>query len=152
VRDGDGCFVGPAPTSDLAVLGSEVASLGPHGCARGLDQSSPEPWVAAAGADVPALACRFVASWAHAGPGREIGGGGESGHVGTGLGDDHVDRKAIEPGNWKQRLVDRLEHGGPSIDLFRQRTDRFVEEVHVSEDATAGNRVVGAGSVPSTLR
>src|SRR5947207_6320290 len=85
-----------------------------------------------------------MAAWAHAAPGGEIGGGRKPGHVGAGLGDDYVDREAIETRHRKQPRVDRPERRGASIDLFSQRSDRLVEEVDVSEDATAGHGVVGA--------
>ena len=38
VGNGDSCSVGSATAGDLAILGAEVASLGPHGGACGLDQ------------------------------------------------------------------------------------------------------------------
>ena len=71
-------------------------------------------------------------------------GGREPAHVGAGLGDDHVDREAIEAGNGEQRLVDRIERGGAGIDLLGQRRDRVVEEVEVTEDPTTGHGVVRA--------
>jgi hypothetical protein len=100
--------------------------------------------VAGRGADPAAFAGGFVATWADTGPGREIAGGWEPGHVGAGLGDDHVDREAIEPRNGEQRLVDRIERGRASVDLLGQRPDRLIKEVEVSEDPTTGHRVVRA--------
>jgi hypothetical protein len=85
-----------------------------------------------------------VSAGADTGPGREISSGAEPSHVGAGLGDDHIDREAIEARDREQRLVDGIERGGSRVDLLGQRPDRVVKEIEVSEEPTACDSVVGA--------
>src|SRR5262249_1317055 len=129
---------------DLTVLGAEVASFRSRRGSGGLDQRPAKPRVAVGRADAASLARGFVVARAQADPGREIARGREPRHVGAGLSDDHVDRVPVEAWHRQEQPVDRCEDGGTRIDLLGQRRERLVEEVEVTEDATAGDGVVGA--------
>jgi hypothetical protein len=125
-------------------VGAEVASLSARRGPGGLDQRAPEPLVAARGGDAAAFARRLVAARAQANPGGQIAGSREPGHVGAGLGDDHLDREPVEPGHRQKRRVHRRKRGRARIDLLGQGGDRLAQEVEMIEDPPAGDGVVGA--------
>jgi len=86
-----------------------------------------------------------VVARAQAGPGRQLGGAGEAGHVGAGLGDYDLDREPVESGHRQQQVKRSLRAGGdPLRDLRAQGCDRGVEEVEVLQDARRGDRVMRA--------
>src|SRR5215211_2084391 len=96
VRHGEGGLVRAASTGDLAVLGVEVGAAGAGGGAGALDERPTQPAVARWGGDLAPLAGGLVVAGAHASPGGQMSGAGESGHVPTGLRKDDLDARPVQ--------------------------------------------------------
>src|SRR5512146_2044971 len=100
---GDGGLLRASSSGQQTVAFTEIGGLAAGGGQGGLTQSSAQPDVALAGAGAAALAGRLVVARAHGGPGGQVGGTGESGHVGAGLGDQDLGEAAGDAGDGVQQ-------------------------------------------------
>ena len=86
---GDGLVV-PAPAAQALILRGQLGVLGPASREGGFGQGGSEPLVALAGLAEAACAGRLIVAGAHLGPGREVLGCREHGHLDTELSDQHL--------------------------------------------------------------
>ena len=134
VTDRDRGLVGAATNTQARVLGGEVGVLAAVGALGALDQRLTEPLGALARLARAALARGLVVARAHAGPGREVLGRREGGHVAAGLGDYHFGRAAPDTRDRAEQLNRRRERAQLLLDRARELVDRLVEIVDVRED------------------
>ena len=85
-------LLGPLSVGDPCVLGVEVAALGARRRLGRFDEAAPEPRGTLTGAGRPVLAGGLVAGRSHPGPGAQMPGRREPGHVRPHLGDHHLSR------------------------------------------------------------
>jgi hypothetical protein len=107
VADGHQGAFGASSFGDAVVALSQVGPLGVACCCCRGTQYAAKPGVALSGSAGEVFAGGLVVAWTHAGPGREVSGGGESRHVGAGLGDDHLGGASGNAGDGDES-VDRL--------------------------------------------
>ena len=84
-----------------------------------------------------------VDAGAESGPGGQVGGGGEDGHVPAGLGDDHL-RGPVEYAGQGDEQLDQVPKGRDrGVDVLVELLDRGVQVVDVGQD------LVGQHSLPT---
>src|SRR4051812_49713800 len=94
-----------------AVLRVEVGVTGAGGGACGFDQRAAQPFGALAAAAGAALAGGFVVAGTDAGPGGEMRGGRECGHVAAGFGDQDFGGAALDAGDRAEQFDSGRERG-----------------------------------------
>ncbi|MDH4276726.1 MAG: hypothetical protein OEW83_01445 [Acidimicrobiia bacterium] len=129
VANRDRSALGSAPASDLGVLGGEVGVLRSSGGLAGFDQRFAEPLGAFGCPARLAFAGGLVVAGAHACPGCEVSGGGEAGHVGADLSEDHLGCPAGHPGDCHQQCHRRFVRVQQLIDTVAEGLDRGVDLV-----------------------
>src|SRR5207248_503641 len=90
---------GSASALDPGVLSGQVRAPAPGRRLGRLGQTLAEPLGAGPALAGLALARGLVVAGAHAGPGGQVSGRGELGHVHPDLGDDHLGGPPVHPGN-----------------------------------------------------
>src|SRR5262249_56100121 len=92
--DGEDGFLGASTALEAEELRSEVRILGAGGGPGGLHEGGLQPGIAGTGAGGKALAGTLVEAGAEAGPGDEMAGGGEAGHIAADLGHPDAGRRS----------------------------------------------------------
>src|SRR5262249_29615388 len=111
VLDGDQGFERAAAGGQPVVAGLQVGVLGSHRAEGGEPEGAFEIRIAGADLGVLGAAGRLVVAGADPGPGGEVFGGGEPGHVAAGLRDDHFGSGPVDPGDGVEQG-----EGGPKGD------------------------------------
>ena len=93
-----------------------------------------EPPVALGGAPGALFAAGDVVPRAQPGPRRQVGGGGELGHVDTDLGDDALGRALADTGDRVEPIAGFTERGDHPVDFTVEVGDRRFQVVDVIED------------------
>ena len=132
------------PGAESLVLGLEVGVLGAGRGEGGFFERDPEPFGAFAGPAGAAFAGGLVVAGAASGPGGEVPGGREHGHVDADLGDDAPRRcGAATPGIVHSSSTAGRERAELLLDRVGEPVDLLVEEVEVGEDRADHQRVMG---------
>ena len=104
-------------------------------------------WPGAGGLDAPG---GLVAARAGPGPGRQVPGGGEPGHVRAGLGDDHVGDAGADPGDRDDHVPDHLKGPDHYLDpgshlLYRAGVMAGQVQVHAGQEGVMLGEPAGQG-------
>src|ERR1035437_7851386 len=140
VLDGDQGLEFADASGQAPVAGAgEGGVLGAVGCHRRNTEGAGEPMVAVSGVCGFVSLTGLVESGSDPGPGREVPGGGEATHVGSGLGDDYFGDvwsdpwDGVEPGEGLTKgLQGRLDAGGELGDVLLQGVEAV--QVHPAQE------------------